>query len=85
MTVTIHLTDEQVEAIAAMVAQKLRPGKLPLSTKEAGQRLGVSRDTVKRRVQAGIYPRVKGLSQIRIPAAFIDQLLMEDRADAPLA
>ena len=77
MKIEITLTDEQVETIAAMVAQKLRPGKLPLSTTEAGKRLGVSRDTVKRRVQAGIYPRVKGLSQIRIPAAFIDKLLME--------
>lgn len=87
MTVTIHLTDDQVQTIAALVAEKLRPGKTALSTAEAAERLGVHRDTVKRRVQAGIYPKVQGLGgrKIRIPAAFIDRLLMEDGAAAPLA
>lgn len=88
MTLTLELTPEQIDALADAVAAKLggkTKGGDALTVAEAAKRLGVSIDTIYRRVEAGTIPKIPNLGVIRIPAAAIDRLLLKHEAAAPLA
>lgn len=83
MRVTLELTPDQVGALAEAVASILGSGgKESLTTQEAAARLGLSRDTVLRRVKAGLIPSISGMGKVRIPAAHIDRLLLKGDAFA---
>lgn len=74
--VQFELTDEQIEAIAAVVAKKVGPqtSGRPLSMTEAAKELNVSRETIRLAVHAGKMKRVPNISAIRIPAAEVERM-----------
>jgi excisionase family DNA binding protein len=78
MKLTIELTQEQVDEIAAAIAGKLgkrdSSSAKTLTIRQAAARLNVAQDTVRRRVKAGIIPKVPCLGVVRIPAYAIDRL-----------
>lgn len=76
MKVTIELSPEQIDEIAGAVAAKLGRREAPttLTVAQAAKRLGVTSDTVRRRVKAGIIPRVKCMGVVRIPALAIEEI-----------
>jgi hypothetical protein len=72
----LQLSDEQLSMIADSVARKLRAGKDDsYSVAEVAAMMKVNPTTIRRRVEAQVYPKVPNLSPVRIPAAFIDRLL----------
>lgn len=76
MTLQVELSDEQLVQIANLVAVKIRAGQATTySKKEAAAVLGVSVKTIHRRIEAAIIPTIPNLGAVRIPAAFIDQLV----------
>lgn len=76
-TITITLSDEMLEALATLVAAKVagQPAKSAYTAKEAALRVGVSRDTIERRVKAGLIPRVPGISKLLISAAALERFV----------
>ena len=89
MTITIQLTDEQVDALADRIAARITPritpraDDKPLTVKEAADRLGVSTSTINRRLAAGTIPTVPGLGRSLIPASAIAELLGGKRPTDP--
>ena len=79
MNITITIPDEQLEMLAIMIASKLvvksLGGKDTYTCKEAAQRLGVHQETIRRRVKAGIIPRIPVISKLIIPGAAIDNIV----------
>lgn len=87
MILQLELTAEQIDTLAEAVAAKLgtkRNSRDAVTVAEAAKRLGVSIDTIYRRVEAGTIPKVPNLGVIRIPASYFDRILNE-KAAAPLA
>lgn len=85
MTLTLELTPDQIDALADAVAAKLanaKSGGDALTVAEAAKRLGVSIDTIYRRVEAGMIPKVPSLGVIRIPAAAIERMLSQEGREA---
>ena len=82
MELTLTLTDDQIDAIAEIVAEivadKLsKTGGRPLTVKEAAAKLGLCSRTVRRRVEAGDIARVPLIgarARVLIPAAEIARL-----------
>ena len=76
MTITITLTDAQLDELAERVAAKMAPpvSGRPMSLSEAARELGVSRETIRLAVHAGKVKRVPGITAIRIPAAEIQRM-----------
>ena len=81
MKVTFELTEEQVDGIAAMVAEKLanRKPTTVCTVAQAAAQLGVHSETIRNRVKAGLLPKVAMSGVCRIPQWAIDNLL-EGRA-----
>ena len=77
MTLTIQLNAEQLDQLAEIVASKLqaRPAKDALSIIEAAAKTGVSKDTIRRRIRAGLIPVVPGMNPVRIPSDFIARMM----------
>jgi len=75
--VLLDLTDEQVDAIADRVADRIRKESASdvLTVGQAARRAQVSTETVRRWVRAGILPRLPGLRSIRIPARALEDYL----------
>lgn len=72
MTLTIILSDEQLEAIARRVAAlQANDGAKPLTIRAASAALGLSEKTIQRRVRAGLIPTVTLSKRPLIPADFI--------------
>lgn len=76
MTITLTLTDAQLDELAARIAAKMAPpvSGRPLSLSEAARELGVSRETIRLAVHAGRVKRVPNITAIRIPAAEIQRM-----------
>jgi excisionase family DNA binding protein len=77
---TLRLDPEQLVELARMVAIEIRSitpasGASAYTVAEAARVLGVTTETVRRRVKAGILPTIPGLGTTRIPAAHLDRLL----------
>lgn len=85
MTITIQLTDEQVDALADRIAERITPraADRPLTVREAADRLGVSTSTINRRLAPGTIPTVPGLGRSLIPASVIADLLGGKRPTDP--
>ena len=77
MNITLHLSDDQVQAMADHIAQRIQLSSAdkPLTVKEAADRLGVSPSTINRRLAAGTIPSVPGLGRSLIPASAVKDLL----------
>ena len=79
--ITIQINDKQLPALAQliaaspelakMVADKMNCGgsKAARSVAEAAELLGVSPVTIRRRVKAGMVPRLPGHGRVLIPSA----------------
>ena len=76
ITIQLTLTDEQIEEIAAAVANKVGTpvSGRPFSLGEAAKELGISRETIRLAVHAGKVKRVPNISAIRIPASEIENM-----------
>ena len=75
ISITITLTDEQLDEIANRVAAKL--GKFtedPLTKQEAARALRVSVKTIERRIEAGVIRTVPDIGVVRIPVPEIERL-----------
>jgi hypothetical protein len=78
MTFTLELTAEQLDALADAVAARLAPasqGKVALSVADAAKATGLAKNTIRRRIEAGLIPTVPGLSPVRIPSDFIARMM----------
>lgn len=77
MKLTIELTPKQLDELAEIVAGKLATSQNveALTLTQAAKRLGVSKDTVNRRVKAGVLPVIEGIGAIRISSSHIDRLM----------
>jgi hypothetical protein len=78
MTFTLELTKEQLDALAEAVAARLAPaatGKVALSVVDAAKATGLSKNTIRRRIEAGLIPTVPGFSPVRIPCDFIARMM----------
>lgn len=79
MTITLTLTDDQIDALATVVAERMRGTTTPsprphfYTVPEVAKALRISTKTVRRRIDAGIIPRVPAVAAVRIPAAWLDQ------------
>jgi len=75
MQLTIELTPEQLQQLAAEVAKlTTRPAlDQPLTVHEFAEATRLSVNTVYRRVEAGEIRRVKGLAKVLIPAAELER------------
>jgi len=85
MSLTIELTDEQIQRIADVVADRLgRPqGSEILTVAEASKIAKVSTETVRRWVRAQRLPSVSGTRSIRIPRRSLEGLLnLNDQVEA---
>lgn len=79
MKLALELTDEQVDAIAEAVAEKMRGCAAEvLTVEQAARKSQVSVATVRRWVRAGRLPKINSGRTIRIPAKAIDRLLLAD-------
>ena len=78
MELTLTLTDDQLDAIAERVAEKIsKTGGRPLTVTQAAAKLGLCTRTVRRRIEAGDIARVPlcgAGSRVLIPAAEIARL-----------
>ena len=78
-TLEVKLSDEQLDLLADRIAAKMSASapqrNAPLSMAEAAKRLGVSRETVRLRVKAGLIRAVENLNPVRISQFEIDRLL----------
>ena len=77
MSFFLELSETQLDQLAEIVARKLdaRPAKDALSIIEAAEKTGVSKDTISRRIAAGLIPTIPGLSPVRIPSDFIARMM----------
>lgn len=75
-TLTVLLTEQQLEDLATRIANKLAPAnRQPLSVAKAAEALGVSRWVVESQVHAGSIARVPDTGRrILIPRAEIERL-----------
>ncbi len=83
MTLTIQLTDEQLEQLTEALVAKIGPavGKRDgYSAAEAAQRLGVSKATVTRRIAAGLIPTIPNVSPARVPADYVARMMTQPHA-----
>lgn len=82
ITIPLTITGDQLEKIASMVADQLRQRpraqKDSYTVAEAAEMIRVCPATIRRRVEAGILPKVAGFNVIRIPASHIHHLLCSD-------
>jgi excisionase family DNA binding protein len=77
MTLEIELSDEQLAKIADMVVAKLNGGKLASYTiAEAAEKLGISGRTIRNHIKAGIIPKIPGIGATRIPAGYVDGIIV---------
>jgi len=83
MDLVLHLTDDQVDAIAARVAARMAEApqrtRRPFTLREAAAEIGVSYETLRLRVRAGTVRRVPGIGKVLIPADEVARLI-EGRA-----
>lgn len=84
MNLTLTLTDDQIDAIAERVAEKIsKTSGRPLTPEQVGNRLGITGRTVRRRVQSGEIARVPlagAGSRVLIPASEMERLLNPQHA-----
>ena len=76
--VEMRLPPDQLEELADMIAVKMgdsRGKKDTYSASEVAARLGVSKDTILRRVKAGTYKKVPGTGTCRISHAELTRIL----------
>ncbi len=74
----VILAPEQLEQLAEMIASKMgdsRGKKDTYSASEVAAKLGVSKDTILRRVKAGTYKQVPGTGTCRISHAELTRIL----------
>ncbi len=75
----VRLTEEQLDSLAERVAMKIAKAgphcDAPLSVKQAAKALGLSSDTIRSRVKAGMIRTVPDIGITRIPKTEIDRLL----------
>ena len=75
-SLTVILTSEQLDDLADRIAARLRSSRHDtLSISEAAGVLGVSIETIRRRVKDGTITPIKGTSRIRFTREEIDKLL----------
>jgi excisionase family DNA binding protein len=80
MTIEVKLAPEQLPLLARLIAREMgavggMTRTKPYDVKEAAAALGVSPDTVRRRVAAGLFKSVPDAGRVLIPAAEIERLL----------
>lgn len=83
MTITIQLTDEQLEQLTEALVAKIGPavGKRDgYSAKETAQRLGLSKATVDRRISAGLIPTIPNVSPACVPADYVARMMTKPHA-----
>lgn len=74
----IRLPDDQLEKLAELVAAKM-PGQgptKPVSPAELAELIGVSEDTIRRRIDAGLIKKVPDIGRVKIPVSEVDRLLL---------
>ena len=79
-TITLQLSDETMEALATLIAAKMGGGggngrSGVYTVTQAAKRLQVCPDTIRRRVMAGVLPRIPGIGKMVIPASAIEKLI----------
>lgn len=77
---TFKLDPDQLAELAKMVAIEIRSitpasGASAYSVNEVARILGVTAETVRRRVKAGILPSISGMGAVRISAAHVERLI----------
>jgi excisionase family DNA binding protein len=75
-TLTILLTEEQLESLADRIAKKIDPQqKKPLTVAEASRALGIAQSTITLHVRAGVIKKVPDCGkQVLIPRTEIERL-----------
>ena len=77
MNLTLTLTDEQMATLADAVAKRLgrvETKRAAHTVTETATLLGCSRDTVERRIKAGVIPTVPGMGRVLVPARYFETL-----------
>jgi hypothetical protein len=79
LIIEIRFPEDQLERLAELISSKLSghltKGGKPLSVSEAAERLSWSRNTVYRRIEAGLVKTVPNAPRAMIPASEIKRLL----------
>lgn len=80
MTLTFELSNEQIQEIADVVAAKLKglTATKTYTVSQAAKVLGVSNETIRRRIRAGLIETVPNMGVVRITAATMARILGEN-------
>lgn len=74
-TVEVRLPDDQLKALADMLAAKLGKVKDVYTPKEFAAKFGVDESTIRRRVKAGLIGCVPNIGKVLIPDTELQRLL----------
>jgi excisionase family DNA binding protein len=82
LLVEVRLPEDQLVKLASLIASKTggrgAESDRPYTVEEAARALGLSGDTIRRRVKAGLLPKVPNMGRTLIPACEIDRLRNPD-------
>lgn len=76
-TLTVLLTEEQLDALADKVAHRIKVPCETLTMAEAAEMIGISPITLRRRVQAGLIKPISGLGMMRVTRTELERFLSE--------
>lgn len=77
LTVELRLPDDQLRALAALIAQSVggSTGRATYTVAQAAQKTGQSEKTIRRHIEAGRIARVPNIHRTLIPAAALERYI----------